>query len=203
MNGAMVSLRQQEYGVTLIELLVTLVVIGVVSALSIPRIGEWIEKGRLVSDLDRLTSRLVLLRQRAIVEGRAYRLHHQEGQLLSTAYDGGVTVDCVDTLNPGTTHWIDLSTQPDAPSGVPAYVRSLPIELEVGAIDNCNGSGGSGLCLYPQYGICFDGSGRASADGGLVELESAEGTDYRLQIFETGYLEKSRRREESGAWLIY
>ncbi len=197
----MSSLASGVRGVTLLELLLVLTLLGVLSAFSLPAIDGWVGKGRLVSDLDRITDRLGYLRHRAIQEGRGYRLQLQGNELVTYAYNGTTTISCDTVLSPASASWIDLTTTPQAPSGLPVYSRSLPLSLQSLVTASCEQ--GSGLCDFPTNGICFDRAGRVSYVGDSVRF-STDGQELaRLQLSPTGLMSRQRRGRESDGWRSY
>jgi prepilin-type N-terminal cleavage/methylation domain-containing protein len=196
------SLPYSQQGITLIELLVTITIVGVVTGLSLPGLSSWFEKGRLASEIDRIASRLIFLRQRAIIEGRAYRLHLEGGSFNSYAYDGTTAISCGASLSPTAESWIDLSSAPAAAAGTPNYARSEPIPQILDLVDSgC--SLGTGLCSYPANGICFDASGHSPAPGGVVQYVLDGISKNRLEVSASGYQQRFRRRGSSDSWKAY
>lgn len=195
-------LPHSEQGITLIELLVTVAIVAVIAALSIPNLSHWFEKGLLTSEMDRLASRLVFLRQQAILEGRSYRLQLESGHFVTYAYDGSEVVRCGAVLSPAAGSWVDLSGTPAAPAGTPNYARSTLIPQPLERVESgC--STGTGLCSYPPYGICFTPSGHAPDAGGVVQYVQEGVSTRRLELSATGFMQRFRRRSSSDTWRSY
>ncbi len=191
-----------ERGITLIEMLLTVAVIAIVGAISIPGLSGWFEKGRLVSEMDRIASRLTLLRQQAIVERRAYRLQLENSEFVTYAYNGVDKVSCNTMLSPTASQWIDLSSQPSAPAGMPDYLQSSSFPQPFALADSgC--SSATGLCSYPVNGICVDRSGRVTPDGATVQYVQNGVSRNRITLSATGYLQRQRRRDNSAMWESY
>ena len=66
------SLRRAQRGMTLIEILVVLVIIGIMTALAMVSIGVLGEDREIERESERLTDAITLLREQAELEGRDY-----------------------------------------------------------------------------------------------------------------------------------
>lgn len=189
-------------GMTLIELLITIALIGIVAVTAIPNLTEWVPKGRLESDLNQLFSRLVFLRQRAVIEGRSYLL-----ELDPTGSPPCVGGDpCFNTFAntaaAGCSRVGEDNVNVDSvPPGTALFATSPVLTPDFTPLAGCGL--GTGICGYPTGGVCFDAAGNAVAETGIIDLALDGVTRYQIQVFPTGYLTKSRRRSADDPWLEF
>jgi type II secretion system protein H len=97
--------QRRDRGYTLIELMVTLALLGVLMALAWPRLEGFTRSNRLRASLDRLSSDLTLARLAAVREGRAATLRiDNAGTRYTVMVDatGTLPVDTVKTVSIGT-----------------------------------------------------------------------------------------------------
>jgi type IV fimbrial biogenesis protein FimT len=97
--------QRRDRGYTLVELMVTLILLGVLMALAWPRLEGFNRANRLRSALDRMSSDLTLARLAAVREGRAATLRIDNA---GTRYT--VTVDATGTLPVDTVKKVSIAT---------------------------------------------------------------------------------------------
>lgn len=180
---------------TLIELLITIALIGIVAVTAIPNLTEWVPRGRLESDLNQLYSRLSLLRQRAVIEGRSYRLALDPTGSFFQTWANTAAMGCSGVGE------VNINTAPVQPAGTAIFVNSPVLTPDFTPLAGC--ALGTGICGYPAGGICFDAAGNAIIGAGVFNLALDGVSRYQVQVFATGYLEKSRRRSAADPWLVF
>jgi len=67
--------RKKEKGVTLIELLTIVVIIGIMASIAVPRLVQILPKMRLKGDSKGIASTMRLARMKAVAEGKLYGLY--------------------------------------------------------------------------------------------------------------------------------
>ncbi len=84
-----VSVHASRRGFSLVEMLVTIAVLGILAAVAMPGIGRSTGSHLVVEETRRLHSRIVEARTRAIAEQRQYRLKVSSGTIYEVQFFSG------------------------------------------------------------------------------------------------------------------
>ena len=108
----MLSANEQLRGFTLVELAITLLIMGLVIAMGIPAIKNMSQTQQLVSNTENIAAQLRMMRQRAISSGSDQTMHFVAGYLGSSDYHihNGVYVPAKWSLSPGITYYWGTGT---------------------------------------------------------------------------------------------
>ncbi len=156
---------KKDQGVSLIELLIVLTIIGIVAAIGVPQYGVFISKNNAKRSTTDLLQNIRLARTMAIKENRRYIITFNEdsSNTYRTGFDGdtnGSLLDAVDEYGDGgEVRLVDLTaaygnnivinnsfvvTPPNGPNGIPlTYAASFTFEPD--------GSVGSTGTAYVQH----------------------------------------------------
>jgi prepilin-type N-terminal cleavage/methylation domain-containing protein len=97
-------------GMTLIEMIITVVIIGLVATIAVPRFLSSVSKSKVDSDARTLTQNCRLARQKAVTESRTYyvtRLSDRAWNVWTFADDGSPQVELEDSTSSGTINFRD------------------------------------------------------------------------------------------------
>ncbi|UCH82485.1 MAG: GspH/FimT family pseudopilin [Nitrospiraceae bacterium] len=192
---------KNENGVSLIELLITIVIISILASMGIPQYGKFVGESRVRSAADDLLQTMRLARTMAIKENRAYFITFNEAgdDSFSIGFDGdgnNKLTDAVDGFESGNVRTVRLKdygnelvfgtetgTGPDEPKDCPACIDITGKTVEFGStagpvrqVFNPDGSvefTGSAFIKHTNRGITY--MLRISYQTGKVDLWKWDG----------------------------
>lgn len=86
--------KTQQQGFTLIELIITLLVLGVLASLALPAMGDFLEKRRLIGAAEDTYNHIVFARSEAIKQSRSMRVSMDDDEWCLGTRSGTGTCDC-------------------------------------------------------------------------------------------------------------
>lgn len=140
------KMKKNNKGITIMELLIVAVIIGITATLAIPRFGQVVRKLKLKNAGRDMTSSLRLARSNAVSQRSQFGVYFN-------LYDGEYVL-FKDLANLGSFTY-------DAGSDSDAVTRTLPTKVNFG------------YTSFPNFAVVFKPDGSASSSG-LVELYTCE-----------------------------
>ena len=153
----MLNLRHSQHGVTLVELLVGVAILGILAATAAPALSGWVQNAQIRTTADSIQNGLQLAR------GEAVRLNTLMRFQLMTSVDA--------TCQPSTTssNWVVSQGDPTVATGAcaatpttTAIIANDPLIVQVRA--STEGSGTT-VDAAGQSLICFNGLGKQANSG--------------------------------------
>ena len=151
---------RRSMGVTLLELLITLALIGILLGIGAPALGHWMAEITVTAERDRLMRSLAFARHSAVFENRTVSLC--PGDVSGCADDGRWEVG-----------WL-VFTDPDKDRKCPDADGDLFCDTDGGQILRFEPNIRAGLTLRGNHwiatGIQFDSTGRAGWNNGTFSI---------------------------------
>lgn len=86
--------KEKQRGFTLVELIITLVVLGVLASLALPAMGDFLEKRRLVGAAEEIYNHIVFTRSEAIKQSTTMRISADDAAWCVGTRSGANNCDC-------------------------------------------------------------------------------------------------------------
>jgi len=180
--------KQNDKGVTLIELLITIAIIGILASIGIPQYGRFVANSRIRSASSDLLQNMRLARTMAIKENRNYLITFNEADVntYSMGFDGdgnNMLIDPADGYGAGNVRTVDLSVS----YGSEVLFGTATIEGpdERDACPVCIAIPGSTVAFGGTAGPVrqeFNPDGTISFTGSVFLMHATRGTTYMLRI---------------------
>lgn len=167
-------------GVTLIEMMVVMAIVGVIAALTVPNMNPIIERQRLLASAEEAASVLDRARRKAHAEGRCYRVR-LNGDGLELQRKGGANgADCVGDDS----HVLTSPTWDPALQTVPP---SLGVTFTIETRD-----GGGDIILRPNSRLRGNGNWDISDDQAQIVVRHRNGEGVSVRVMPNGRICKHR-----------
>jgi prepilin-type N-terminal cleavage/methylation domain-containing protein len=192
------NIARENSGVSLIELVIVVAVIGLLSIVAVPQYGRFIAKGKVRSATNDLFQNMRMARTMAIKENRQYLITFNEAADPANTYrigfDGNGNnslTDPVDGYGGGTVRLVNLQTQYGNEITFGTGTGSGPDEPDT--CPACIGIGGSTVAFggtAAPVRQAFNTDGSVSFTGSAFLMHNARGITYMMRIsFQTGKID--------------
>lgn len=185
------SKTDREAGVTLLELMVVVVLIGILALMSMPKLQAFLSLQRLTADANRLDLDIQWARTLAakssirhylVFSGRSWGIYQESSSPRNLTFDGSTAEHLLknDSLSPGiqfgTSGFTALPSGPAATTGL-ASVAVAPGGFASGAAsDNCVDGAASGAGTWNGRIVFCGGRGIPDMETGALYLSSSVST---------------------------
>ncbi len=182
-------MTRQQAGFTMVELLITIVIIGVLAGIAIPTFSVWLPNYRLKSATMDIYSNFQQAKMMAIRTNRLHGVEFVPAQELYRIVDCGADNSCASTGDNTTVKTVRFNDY-DPNGGVRFGNGNATASISGGAF------GDFVTFSSPDNTATFNARGLANT--GYVYLENTKGTAYGLGTFTSGMI--VMRRWKGGGW---
>jgi prepilin-type N-terminal cleavage/methylation domain-containing protein len=179
---------ERESGFTIIELIVTFVVLAVLAGIAIPTFSVWLPNYHLKSAAMDIYANFQQAKMMAIRTNRLHGVEFDPAQQLYRILDCGEDNSCASTADNDTVRTVRFSE----------YDEDGGIRLGKGDAISAMGAGFGNYVTYSSPVDTATFNPRGLSNAGYVYIENTKGTAYALGTFTSGMI--VMRKWESGGW---
>lgn len=162
----MLNLRHRQHGISMIELLIAVVILGILAAMGAPALGNWLKNGQIRATAESIQKGLQLARAEAV----------HRNSLVRFQLTDNLTGACA--LSTTSSNWV-ISLDNPADSAMSATLcASTPSDTTAPRIIQKRSSAessGSTVVAADQSTVIFNGLGRLTTAAGTISISNPSG----------------------------
>lgn len=162
----MLNLRHSQHGFSLIELLITVVIVGILAAIGAPALSSWIQNGKIRATAEAIQNGLQLARAEAVHRNAPVRFQ------LTT------TTDNTCALSATSSNWVISLDDPTDPAISATLCASAPSDTAAPRIIQVRPSAessGNTVVAATQSTFIFNGLGRLTGAADTISISNPAG----------------------------